>query len=48
VVVHLYTPPSPNYGEGYPRPHQHDQDAGQQERLVASGAQTGPSFRMGN
>jgi len=27
VVVHLYTPPSPHYGEKYPRPQQHGDNA---------------------
>jgi hypothetical protein len=46
VIGHLYTPPSPNCGEEYPRPHQHDEDASQQEHIVGSGAKRVSSFRI--
>lgn len=43
VALHLYTIQSPCCGEKYPRPHQHDEDASQQEH-VGTGAKGGYPF----
>ena len=48
VVAHLYPTPSPNYGEEYPRPQQHDEDASRGAHVVGSGAKGYYSSRIGN
>jgi len=42
VVVHLYAPTGPNYSEEYPRQHQHDENATQQEHVVGTRAKLNP------
>jgi len=38
LVIHMYATPSPNYGEEYPRPQQHDEGASQKAHVFGSDA----------
>jgi len=42
VATHPYTAPgpSPNYGEDYPRPQQHDKGTGQEAHIIGSGTKS--------
>jgi len=48
LVVHMYATPSPNYGEEYPRPQQHNKGASQKAHVLGSGAYNCYSSRIWN
>ena len=47
-VGHLYAPTRPNHSEEYPRRHQYDENANQQEHIAGASVKLGPFFLVRN